>query len=82
VGRSGARGRSLGSGRAVSTGGLVALCADVPGRPIEVESTPGRRRALDRVELVADMRLIGETTGWAPEHSLRETLTELLNDQR
>jgi UDP-glucose 4-epimerase len=69
---------NLGSGRSVSVAELVQICEQVLGRPIEVEVEPSRRRAQDRAELVADRRLLSQTTGWQPARSLRETLAELL----
>jgi UDP-glucose 4-epimerase len=71
---------NIGSGRSVSVGDLVVLCEEVLGRPVEVESEPQRLRGQDRLELVADPRLLRETTGWAPTRSLRETLSELLTE--
>jgi nucleoside-diphosphate-sugar epimerase len=35
-------------------------------------------RSQDRAELVADARLLRETTGWRVERSLEDTLAELL----
>jgi UDP-glucose 4-epimerase len=69
---------NLGSGRSVSVAELVRICEQVLGRPIEVEVEPRRRRAQDRAELVADPRLLSQTTGWQPARSLGETLAELL----
>jgi nucleoside-diphosphate-sugar epimerase len=37
-----------------------------------------RVRAQDRAELVADARLLRESTGWRPVRSLRDTLATLL----
>jgi UDP-glucose 4-epimerase len=69
---------NLGSGRAVSVADLVQMCEQVLGRLIEVEVEPRRLRTQDRAELVADSRLLRETTGWQPSRSLNETLAELL----
>jgi UDP-glucose 4-epimerase len=78
--RDGAVTFNLGSGRSVSVAELVQVCEQVLGRPIEVEVEPQRRRSQDRAELVADSRLLRETTGWEPARSLRETLDELLTE--
>jgi UDP-glucose 4-epimerase len=71
---------NLGSGRSVSVAELVQACEQVLDRPIEIEVEPGRLRTTDRVELVADSRLLRETTGWEPTRSLPETLNELLTE--
>ena len=73
---------NVGSGRSVSVRELVQTCEEALGRRVEIESDPQRRRRTDRHELVADATLLRETTGWAPERSLRETLTELLSEPR
>lgn len=77
---SGATTFNLGSGHSVSVADLVHVCEQVLGRPIALEIEPRRRRSQDRAELVADPRLIRETTGWQPTRSLRETLSELLTE--
>ena len=71
---------NLGSGRSVSVADLVQLCEQALGRPIEVEVEPRRRRPHDRAQLVADSRLLQETTGWQPARSLDQTLAELLTE--
>ena len=72
---------NVGSGQSHSPSELVRLCEDVLGQSIAVESTPERRRAHDRMELVADTRLLRQTTGWQPQRALRDTLAELLTGQ-
>jgi UDP-glucose 4-epimerase len=69
---------NLGSGRSVSVAELVHACEQVLERSIEIEVEPARLRNTDRAELVADSRLLHETTGWEPARSLPETLNELL----
>jgi UDP-glucose 4-epimerase len=69
---------NLGSGRSVSVAELVRVCERVLGHQVDVQVEPRRRRERDRAELVADVRLLHETTGWQPTRSLSETLTELL----
>lgn len=71
---------NLGSGRSVSVAELVQACEQVLDRPIEIEVESGRLRKTDRAELVADSRLLRETTGWEPTRSLPETLNELLTE--
>jgi UDP-glucose 4-epimerase len=69
---------NLGSGRSVSVAELVQACEQVLDRSIEIEVEPRRLRETDRIELVANSRLLYETTGWEPARSLPETLNELL----
>jgi UDP-glucose 4-epimerase len=69
---------NVGSGRSVSVADLIEECEAIVGWPIDVEVEQRRLRAQDRAELVADSRLLRETTGWQAAHSLRETLSELL----
>jgi UDP-glucose 4-epimerase len=69
---------NLGSGRSVSVAELVDTCEEVLGRPIEITVEERRVRAQDRAELVADARLLRESTGWRPVRSLRDTLATLL----
>jgi UDP-glucose 4-epimerase len=71
---------NVGSGRSVSVADLVEVCEEVFARPVEVESAPQRRRAVDRQELLADAQLLREETGWRPTRSLRETLADLLTE--
>jgi UDP-glucose 4-epimerase len=71
---------NVGSGRSVSVADLVRVCEQVLGRPVEVESEPQRRRAVDRRELLADAQLLRDETGWRPARSLRETLADLLTE--
>ena len=71
---------NVGSGRSVSVVDLVQACGELLGRPIDIELEPGKVRKTDRAELVADSRLLRQTTGWEPTRSLPETLGELLNE--
>ena len=71
---------NLGSGRSVSVAELVQTCAQLLSRSIEIEVEPGKLRKTDRAELVADSRLLRETTGWEPRRSLSHTLDELLTE--
>jgi UDP-glucose 4-epimerase len=69
---------NLGSGNSVSVSELVEICEEILSRPIEIEVDSGRVRTTDRAELVADPRLLHETTGWEPARSLKDTVAELL----
>ncbi len=70
---------NLGSGRSVSVAELVQACEQLLGREIEIEVEQRRVRSTDRAELVANSRLLRETTGWEPTRSLNQTLGELLS---
>jgi UDP-glucose 4-epimerase len=69
---------NVGSGQSVSVAQLIEECKQIIGHPIEVRVEQTRLRRQDRAELLADSRLLRETTGWRPTHSLRATLAELL----
>lgn len=69
---------NLGSGRSVSVAELVQTCEQLLGRQVAIGVEPGKLRKTDRAELVADFRLLRETTGWEPTRSLSQTLDELL----
>jgi UDP-glucose 4-epimerase len=69
---------NVGSGRPASVIDVVRVCEQVLGRPIAVQVDQERVRARDRAELLADGRLLRETTGWKPSRTLHETLAELL----
>jgi UDP-glucose 4-epimerase len=69
---------NVGSGRGVSVGELVSICAGIVGRPLSVTVDPSRLRDRDRKELVADVSLLRRTTGWSPRRTIEETLRELL----
>jgi UDP-glucose 4-epimerase len=70
---------NLGSGRSVSVAEVVQACEHLLGREVEIKVEPRRVRSTDRAELVADSRLLRETTGWEPTRSLNDTLSELLS---
>jgi UDP-glucose 4-epimerase len=72
---------NVGSGRGVSAAELVETCEEILGRRIAVEVDPGRLRAQDRRELVAEVGLLRDTTGWLPRRPLRRTLAELLSGE-
>jgi UDP-glucose 4-epimerase len=71
---------NVGSGRGVSVAELVEACERVLLQRIEVKIEPGRLRAVDRKELVADSALLRELTAWAPQRTLDETLADLLTE--
>jgi UDP-glucose 4-epimerase len=69
---------NVGSGSSRSVSEVVQACEEIVGRRLEVRVEQRRLRAQDRAELVADSRLLRQTTGWQPIYALRETLAELL----
>jgi UDP-glucose 4-epimerase len=69
---------NVGSGRGVSVTELVSLCERILGRELTVAVDPSRVRPHDRRELVADVGLLRNLTGWSPARSLEETLESLL----
>jgi UDP-glucose 4-epimerase len=73
---------NVGSGRSTSVADLVRTCERIVGRPLPVQVDVEKLRTQDRKELVADARLVRETTGWRVERSLEDTLTELLDEPR
>jgi UDP-glucose 4-epimerase len=69
---------NVGSGRGVSVNELVALCKLILGRELAVEIDPARVRTHDRANLVADIGLLRNVTGWSPKRTLEQTFTNLL----
>ena len=69
---------NVGSGTGVSVTELVSLCERILGREVTVAVDPTRVRPHDRKELVADVGLLRNSTGWSPARSLEETLESLL----
>lgn len=69
---------NVGSGSSVSVADLVETCQRVLGREIDVEVEAGRRRAVDRQELVADNAVLRRLIAWEPTYSLEQTLADLL----
>lgn len=74
----GARAVNVASGHHASVDELIALMAEILGRPLRVITDPSRFRAADKLVQVADIGLLEQLTGWRPEISLRAGLTELL----
>jgi UDP-glucose 4-epimerase len=69
---------NVGSGRGVSVSELVALCERMLGQELTVAIDPARVRTHDRAELIADIGLLRNLTGWSPKRTLEQTFTNLL----
>lgn len=69
---------NVGSGVGTSVSEIVAACARILQRPVEVREDPERLRPVDRRALVADVSAIAGATGWRARFRLEETLAELL----
>ena len=70
------------SAKAVSIRDILETLIDLSGARVEVQVDPDRYHALDAPLLVGDRSRLREDTGWVPETSLRETLSDLLDDWR
>lgn len=74
----GCRPVNVASGEHASVDDLIRLMADILGRPLRVVTDPARFRLADKLVQVADITLLQAITGWRPEITLRQGLTELL----
>lgn len=70
------------SGRDVSIQEIVDQLLALARRPISLETDPSLFRPVDLPVLRGDASLLKRATGWAPELSLAQTLTDLLDDMR
>jgi GDP-4-dehydro-6-deoxy-D-mannose reductase len=70
------------SATAVSIREILETLIDLSGAEVEVRVEEDRYHALDAPLLVGDHSRLREDTGWAPERSLRQTLSDLLEDWR
>ncbi|MBI3119762.1 MAG: NAD-dependent epimerase/dehydratase family protein [Candidatus Hydrogenedentes bacterium] len=69
---------NVGGGRANSASlqELTALCQEVTGKTLDIE-TERETRTADIPYYVSDHRKVTAATGWQPSHTLRETLTDI-----
>lgn len=69
---------NAGSGAEISIGALAELLCEISGRKVPVLEEEARHRppGSEVMRLVADSSRLRAATGWAPEHSLRDGLTE------
>ena len=70
------------SAKAVSIRDILDTLIELSEVQVEIQVDPGRYHALDAPLLVGDHSRLREDTGWVPKMSLRETLSDLLDDWR
>ena len=70
------------SAKAVSIRDILETLIELSEARVEVQVDSDRYHALDAPLLVGDHSRLREDTGWVPETSLRETLSDLLDDWR
>ncbi len=69
---------NLSGGESRSMEELIALIAELTGRPIRVETDPSRFRKADKLVQTADLTLLEATLGWRPTRPIPEGLADLL----
>jgi UDP-glucose 4-epimerase len=72
---------NVGSGTGTSVRDLVAACEEILGHAIAVEVDPGRQRAQDRAELVAEVAVLRSVVSPWPSRTVEQTLQQLLTDR-
>lgn len=73
---------NVGSGNAVAISELLECLILLSPAPLRPVSSPARLRPVDMPLLVADTQKLRETTGWAPQIPLEQTLADLLASWR
>ncbi|MFA6544037.1 MAG: NAD(P)-dependent oxidoreductase [Limisphaerales bacterium] len=69
---------NIGTGVDASVDELVALLAELLGRPLRITHDPARVRPVDKLVQRADITRLAQLTGWRPQVKLRDGLAELL----
>lgn len=69
---------NIGTGVDASVDELVALLAELLGRPLRITHDPARVRPVDKQVQRADITRLRQLTGWQPRVQLRDGLAELL----
>lgn len=69
---------NVGSGSAHAVSDIVRILGEKLLRSLRIEVDPKRLRSVDRPLLLADITKISTRTGWAPRHTLDDTLDELI----
>ncbi|HOG48108.1 MAG TPA: GDP-mannose 4,6-dehydratase [Anaerolineae bacterium] len=69
---------NVGSERAYSIQEVLEVLLGLSRLPLQVEPDPARLRPSDVPELVSDCTKLRERTGWRPNHTLNETLRDVL----
>ena len=70
------------TGRGFVLRDLLDRLRDASGVRAEVTTDPSRLRPQESEQLVGDPAKIAERTGWAPEHTIEQTLSDLFRDAR
>lgn len=73
---------NVGSGSGVLVQRLLDTLLELSPMDIAVEQDPNRLRPSDVPRIVCNAALFAERTGWTPEISLRQSLTDILQDWR
>lgn len=68
------------SGRAVTIQHIVETLAELAGVAVTIEQDPARMRPLDTPCLYGSYEKLHQDTGWSPHISLRQSLTDALDD--
>ncbi len=66
------------SGRSHAIGELVEILVDLADVEVQVETDPNRARRVDVPEMVGSYARLADSTGWAPQIDLRQSLSDLL----
>ena len=73
---------NIGSGRSRGIRELLDILLGLARAAIEVEVDTGRLRPVDLPDLVCNAARLRERTGWQPEYSFEQTLSDLLDYER
>jgi GDP-4-dehydro-6-deoxy-D-mannose reductase len=73
---------NLGTGRGTKLADALDHLITLARRPVEVQIDPARVRPVDQPLLVADASKLRTTTGWVPAHTIEETLSDMLENDR
>ena len=71
---------NVGSGAGVAVGDLLERIMRLAGVSARVEIDPGRLRATELPELVADVSALRARTGWKPEIPLEQSLHDMIEE--
>ncbi len=73
---------NLGSGRGTKLTDALGQLTSLSHRPVEVRINPARMRPVDQPLLVADASKLRADPGWKPLHTIKQTLTDMLESCR
>jgi GDP-4-dehydro-6-deoxy-D-mannose reductase len=73
---------NIGSGESRRIQDLLDMLLSLARTPIQVETDPARLRPNDLPDLVCDAGQLRQATGWRPELTLEQTLSDLLDYER